>query len=299
MTDPDALPYQLDGLVSDVVRDGGFRQTGFSGSAMEGTLCFVVAEQYLKEANANRNVTAVITNGTMADRVRTDVGLAVVADPMRVFYELHNMLAREQGMAPEMTYGVAASAGIDPSAIVAERCFIGERVVIGPGAIIEAHSHLADDVVVGPGAIVGCVGHFFKKFGDGMFRVEHTGGVRLEQGVEVLAGAIVSRAVHPDFTVVGEKSVISVGAHVGHGCRIGKRTIVAGRAQISGYTIIGDDVWIGPSAVVGNLRRIGDGARVELGSAVVTDVPGGRHVSGNFAYDHVRRLRQNARDKQD
>lgn len=69
MTEQNPLPYRLGGPVGDIVRDGGLRQTDFSGSAMAGTLCFVAAERYLKEANANANVTAVIAGRALADRV--------------------------------------------------------------------------------------------------------------------------------------------------------------------------------------------------------------------------------------
>lgn len=293
MTESQAFCYRLSDLVGDVVRDGSFSQTNFSGSPIVGTLCFVATERYLKEANANPNVTAVITDSRFADKVREDTGLVVAKDPMRTFYELHNELARDHQMAPQMPFGIAASAVIHPTAVVDEKCLVGENVSIAAGAVIEAYSQLADDVVVGPGAVVGCAGHFFKKFDDGMFRVTHAGGVRLERKAEVLAGAVVSRAVHPDFTVVGEESVVSVRAHVGHGCRIGRRTIVAGSAQISGFTTIGENVWIGPSAVIGNLLTIGDGARIEIGSAVVRNVAPGQRVSGNFAYNHVRHLRDN------
>jgi UDP-3-O-[3-hydroxymyristoyl] glucosamine N-acyltransferase len=99
---------------------------------MSDVLCFVVEERYLREANDNPNVAAVITSSRFATKVRGDVGLGVAPDPQYTFYELHNRLVRERGMAPAMAFGVAASARIHESAIVAEQCFIGERVEIGP-----------------------------------------------------------------------------------------------------------------------------------------------------------------------
>ena len=38
--------------------------------------------------------------------------------------------------------------------------------------------------------------------------------------------------------------------------------------------------------------HIGDGARVSLGSVVVEDVKAGQTVSGHFAIDHLRMLRE-------
>ena len=52
--------------------------------------------------------------------------------------------------------------------------------------------------------------------------------------------------------------------------------------------MVGDDVWIGVNATVSNRIKIGKGARVSLGSVVTKDVPAGQTVTGNFAIDHAR-----------
>lgn len=54
---------------------------------------------------------------------------------------------------------------------------------------------------------------------------------------------------------------------------------------------MGSDVWIGVNATISNRIRIGDGARVSLGSVVTKDVPAGATVTGNFAIDHRQFLK--------
>jgi UDP-3-O-[3-hydroxymyristoyl] glucosamine N-acyltransferase len=286
---------ELARFLENLRRDGAFRQTQFASADVPESLCFIGRAKYLRQANDNAAISCVITSPEFAPAVAPEKGLAVAADPERVFYELHNKLFYSGLMHPDLETGVDASADIHSSAVVAEHCYIGKGVTIGPGAVVEAYSHLGDGVEVGPGAIVGASGHFFKRYGGKLFKVAHAGGVWLEEDAHILAGAIVSKAVHTDFTRVGRESVISVGTHVGHGCKVGERCTLAGGVQVSGYTAIGNDVWIGPSAVIGNLLHVGDGVRVETGSVVVKNVAAGEVVSGNFAYSHRRHLREHAR----
>jgi len=87
----------------------------------------------------------------------------------------------------------------------------------------------------------------------------------------------------------GVKSDVMV--YVGHNSQIGRKTFLAAGAKIPGNVWIGEDVWIGVNATISNRIRIGDGARVSLGSVVTKDVPAGATVSGNFAIDHQRFLK--------
>ena len=139
--------------------------------------------------------------------------------------------------------------------------------------------------------------NFYKKYNDGMFKVLHAGGVWLQESAQVLAGAVVSKSLHTDYTIIGAESVISIKSHVGHGCIVGKRSIVAGNAQISGYTKVGDDVWIGPSATVGNLLTIGNNVCIEIGSVVVANLADGERVSGNYALSHSKNMMNYVRMK--
>ncbi|MBV1931534.1 MAG: hypothetical protein KUG71_07440 [Porticoccaceae bacterium] len=284
--------YKLSSFFKDTERDGEFSQTQFSNTSMSKSLCFIGKEQYLHQANKNDNVSAVIVSNKLANKVEPEKGLVVTDDPELSFYKLHNELHNYHNMNPAMPFGRGDNIAAHPTAIISEKTYIGSNVKIGPGAIIEDYCFIEDNVAIESGAIVGSAGHYYKNFHGRHFRVEHAGGVKLSQGVQILAGAVVSRSLHTDYTTVGEDSIISVKAHVGHGCQIGKRCVLTGNVQVSGFTRLGDDVWVGPSATIGNLLSIGSGSRIETGSVVVKNLPKDSRVSGNFAWEHRANVRE-------
>jgi UDP-3-O-[3-hydroxymyristoyl] glucosamine N-acyltransferase len=76
--------------------------------------------------------------------------------------------------------------------------------------------------------------------------------------------------------------------HVAHNTVIGANCRVVAGAVICGSCQIGDEVWVGPNAVISHGLTVGDGAYVCLGSIVVSNVPAGQKVSGNFAVEHAK-----------
>ena len=89
-------------------------------------------------------------------------------------------------------------------------------------------------------------------------------------------------------SVIGEGSMIDMGAvlggraTVGKNCHIGAGTVLAGVVEPASATpvIIEDDVMIGANAVVLEGVRVGKGAVVAAGAVCVEDVPAGAVVAG-------------------
>ena len=277
---------------AQTVRDNVFLQTQFANTNANYSICYASSPKYLAQANQNPSITCVVTNSKYACTVVEQKGLVVVENPEQSFYELHNHLYDQGIMHPPMKFIIHDTARIHPTAVVSQHVYIGKNVIIGPGSIVEAYSHIEDDVQIGPRAIIGASGYFYKRYHGELFEVKHAGGVWIEAGSHILAGAVISKSLHTDFTYIGKQTVLSVNAHVGHGCKIGKRCSIAGNVQISGFSTIGNDVWLGPSVTVTNLIRIEDNARVEIGSVVVRDIPQNGNVSGNFAHEHKQHLRR-------
>ena len=93
-------------------------------------------------------------------------------------------------------------------------------------------------------------------------------GAALEEGVQVMAGAIIQPRVH-----IGIGTIINTGACVDHDCQIGNWVHVAPGATLCGGVEVGSGAHIGAGAVVIQSIRIGENAVVGAGAIVVRDVP--------------------------
>lgn len=185
-----------------------------------------------------------------------------------------------------MIHALGGGTFIDTQVVIGERVRIGRNCIILNGTIIE------DDVVIHDNVTLGSEGMqtYLSSF-KGLRNVPHAGGVLIRRGVNLLQGVNVSKALYKEFTEIGEESIISIGASIGHGCILGKRVQVSGGALIGGSTVIGDGTWIGPRALIADSLVIGAAAKIRLGSVVVQDIPDQGDVSGNFALPHSMRLK--------
>jgi UDP-3-O-[3-hydroxymyristoyl] glucosamine N-acyltransferase len=272
-------------------------------AATPGTLTFCTGAKYRKELAATRATAVVLPRELAAEcPVAALISARPYASYARIAAGLHPPAAVAAGRAPGAqvapTARVAASAWIGPNAVIGAGAVVGERCSIGPNCVIEAGVRLGDDcrlqpgvtlchdVVVGSrctfkaGAVVGGDGFGFAPDADGYVKVPHLGGARLGDDVEVGANTTIDRGTIED-TVIGDGVKLDNQVQVGHNCRIGAHTVIAGCVGISGSTIIGSRCMIGGGVgIVGHLE-IGDEVIVTGASMVTRSLPGpGIYSSG-------------------
>ncbi|KDB07638.1 UDP-3-O-(3-hydroxymyristoyl) glucosamine N-acyltransferase [Burkholderia sp. lig30] len=226
--------------------------------------------------------------------------------------------------APQRPAGVHPSATIDPAAQVAASAVIGPRVTIEAGAVIEdgvqldanvfighgtrigAGSHLYPNVTIyhgcriGPraivhaGAVIGSDGFGFAPdfVGDGDARtgswvkIPQVGGVSIGPDVEIGANTTIDRGAMAD-TVIDECVKIDNLVQIGHNCRIGAYTVIAGCAGIAGSTTIGRHCMIGGAVGIAGHVKLGDYVIVTAKSGVSKSLPkAGIYTSAFPAVDH-------------
>lgn len=272
----------------EVVRDGEFSSVGLLCHETPALLVCLYDDNARRRCDTSEAVSCVIAGRELAASVPERLGLALADAPREAFLDAH----RHLGSATDF-YGkgfpseVDAGAQVDPGAHVAPE---GVRLAAGcriePGASVLEGATLADGVVVRAGAVVGAEGFHPVPYAGGLVNMPHYGTVRLEQGVEVGANAVVCRSVFNGQTEIGESTILGPLVYVAHGVRIGRSCRLAASVRVAGSARLGADVFVGPGAIVSNTVVVGDGARVSLGSVVVRDVPPGTTVTGNFAFDH-------------
>lgn len=97
----------------------------------------------------------------------------------------------------------------------------------------------------------------------------------LEEGVQVMAGAIIQPDVH-----IGFNSIVNTRTVVDHDTRIGNHVHIASGAVLSGSVVVEDNAHIGTGAAVIQGISIGKNSIVGAGAVVVKDVLSKRKVAG-------------------
>ena len=280
-----------DGLT--LITNGEFSSVGFVGSMFPGTLTFVESRRFARDLHGLPHVTCVLTTPDLIPMIPDGVGIAVCDNPRRRFADIHNHLAENTNF-----YWKDFPTVLDPSARIHPTAQVPAfNVVVGAGTVIDANAVLGERVIIGEGcvvqsgAVIGAEGFQTDRSGEQFREMRHAGGVRLEPGTKVFAGAVIARGVFREFTQVGPQARIGNRAFVSHNVCVGARAFVGHGAVVNGNVKIGDGAWVGPGATVANSLSIGPDAHVGLGSTVVRDVKRGARVIGATAVRSDRMLR--------
>lgn len=276
------------------VSQGDFKYFGNPDSIEAGALAFATNLEWYKRALSNSNVTSIITTSELMKSVEgvADKGIGVSSSPRDAYWEAFSNMQAKGALTPGMDFDIGENSLIHPTASVSDKVKIGRNVRIGPYAVIGDYSQLGDDCEIHEGCVVGCEGmQLYRSAGGKAALVRHAGGVRLGNSVSMLARSMVSKAVHPVFTQIGDETCLSLMVSVGHQSVVGKNCSIAGNCLLGGSVRMGDNVIVGPSATIKDSVFIGDGARIRMGSVVISNVLANQDVSGNFALSHAKNLK--------
>ncbi|HKX59431.1 MAG TPA: UDP-3-O-(3-hydroxymyristoyl)glucosamine N-acyltransferase [Steroidobacteraceae bacterium] len=272
-------------------------------AAAPGTISFCTGGKYRRQLAQTRATAVVLTRELAAD---CPVAALVSARPYAAWARIANALhpaepvraGRAAGAHVDAGARVAASAWIGPNAVIGAGAVVGERCSVGPNCVIEAGASIGDDcrLLAGvtlchgisagsrctfkPGAVVGSDGFGHAQDVDGYVKVPQLGSVRLGNDVEVGANTTIDRGTIED-TVIGDGVKLDNQVQVGHNCRIGAHTVIAGCVGISGSSIIGSRCMIGGAVGIAGHLEIGDDVVVTGYSLVTHSLPGpGMYSSG-------------------
>lgn len=282
-------------LVSNTESLGNVRRTGFTWAKNSFTLCLAANKHYIDQAINNPSISGVITHSRFASKLTHSPDRLIICcdQPAELFYAIHNIgIHKTFPGSNDQKTSIATSAKIASSAIIHEGVVIGERVNIHDGVIILSGSVIGDDTDIHPGVTIGTVGFFSKTIFGKKTQVEHFGGVSIGANCIVHARCNISRSAnHAESTTIEDDVHIGIGANIAHDCTVGQWADVSARVVLAGRVCVGKRCWIGAGVLISNALTIGDDASVKIGSVVVTDVAEKMTVSGNFAINHKRQLK--------
>lgn len=265
---------------------------GLANTLIPNSISFIDDIAFLDELNDNQNINVVFSTKRIAEKVSKKTVL-ICQDPRFVFYSLYNKINDD--------YYQKSPNQIDKSAILHPNSFvedynvkIGKRSVIGPNVTILSDVEIGDECIVQAGSVLGTEGFEFKRTSQGVLSVKHFGKVIIGNRVEIGANSTIDKGFTFRNTILGNDTKLDNHVHVAHAAQIGRGCFLTASSVVAGSCRIDDNVWLGPNSTISNQIVINEKASVSIGSVVTKNIKANRKVTGNFAIDHFKFLKNQA-----
>jgi UDP-3-O-[3-hydroxymyristoyl] glucosamine N-acyltransferase len=288
--------------------------------ATAGQLAFLANPKY-EDFLYTTGASIVIVNDSLQLKQAINTSLVRVPDAYTAFAAL---LAKYQELQTQQLSGRQEPVYIDASASIGENVFLGAFTYVGKNARIGNNVKLFPQVFIGnnvtiadntvlhagvkvyhdcklgknitihAGSVIGADGFGFAPQADGSFKkVPQIGNVVIEDNVEIGANTTIDRGTIGS-TLIRAGAKIDNLVQVAHNVELGRNTVIAAQAGISGSTKLGMNVMVGGQAgIVGHIN-IGDGAKINAQSGVSKSIEAGKAVTGSPAHDYTSTLRSQA-----
>ncbi|ERN41165.1 UDP-3-O-[3-hydroxymyristoyl] glucosamine N-acyltransferase [Rubidibacter lacunae KORDI 51-2] len=178
---------------------------------------------------------------------------------------------------------------VHPNVTIYPDVTIGDRVTLHANCTINERTWIGDDCIIHSGAAIGGEGFGFVPSAKGWIKMEQSGRVVLETGVEVGSNSAIDRPAVGE-TRIGQNTKIDNLVQIGHGCHIGANCAIAGQTGLAGGVRVGNGVLLAGQVGISNQIEVGDGAIVTAKSGVQKSVVAGATVSGYPAISHQLHL---------
>jgi UDP-3-O-[3-hydroxymyristoyl] glucosamine N-acyltransferase len=197
------------------------------------------------------------------------------------------------GIHPAAT--VHESAQVDPTAHIGPHVTVEARAVIKAGAVIDAGCYIGREAVVGEGthffanvtfharciigargiihsgAVIGGDGFGFAVDAGAYIKIPQTGRVVMGADVDIGANTTIDRGALDD-TVIEDGVKLDNLIQIGHNCRIGAHTAMAGCVGVAGSTRIGKHCTFGGAAMINGHIEIADNVHITAATMVPNSI---------------------------
>ena len=287
-------------------------------------LAFLANPKYLSQVETTR-AGAVLINADDLAKLASRENRNFIVTPNPYAYFARVAQAFIDMAAPKPVPGVHPSATVDPSAQIAASAVIGPNVTVEAGAVIGDHVRLDANVFIGRGTQIGAGAHLYPnvavyygcKLGERVIvhagavigsdgfgfapdfvgeggartgswvKIPQVGGVSIAADVEIGANTTIDRGAMAD-TIIEECVKIDNLVQIGHNCKVGAYTVIAGCAGIAGSTTIGRHCMIGGAVGIAGHVTLADYVIVTAKSGVSKSLPKpGIYTSAFPAVNHA------------
>ncbi len=205
---------------------------------------------------------------------------------------------------------VHESAWVGPQAVVEAGAVVAAGVYVGPGCAVGSDVSVGEDcslvanvtlchgvrlgrrVIVHPGAVIGADGFGLAEEQGRWVKIPQLGAVEIGDDVEIGANTTVDRGALED-TVIERGVKIDNLVQVGHNCRIGEHTAVAGATGIAGSVSIGKRCRIGGGVGINGHIELADDVHITGRSVVAQSIAEPGVYSSGVPLQETRAWRRN------
>jgi UDP-3-O-[3-hydroxymyristoyl] glucosamine N-acyltransferase len=268
-------------------------------------------ENYIYSTQAS----AVIVSKTFVPRKDLATTLIVVEDPYSSFTvlleEYHKLVSFQKSGIEEPSYiGNQTTVGSDiyrgafsyignqvtignnvkihPHVFIGDNVKIGNNCIFHSGAKFYADTIIGDNCVIHSGTVIGSDGFGFAPQPDGSYKtIPQLGNVIIENNVTIGANTVIDCA-----TLFGDSTFIRQGVkldnliQIAHNVEVGKNTVIAAQAGISGSNKIGENCIIGGQVGIAGHLVIANNTSIGAQSGISKSIKKqGERIFGTPAYD--------------
>ncbi|TAK43127.1 MAG: UDP-3-O-(3-hydroxymyristoyl)glucosamine N-acyltransferase [Betaproteobacteria bacterium] len=291
------------------------RQVGTLERAGDGQIAFLANPRYRARLAATRAAAVIV--GSDAEAL-TALPRIVCDNPYAYFARVSQLLNPPEAVVPGVQSGarVAAGARIDASARIdagasveadaavgpgcwiGTGCFVGQGTELGegcrlyPSVVIYAGCRLGARVVLHSGVVIGADGFGIAREDGRWIKIPQIGRVVIGDDVEIGANTTIDRGAIED-TVIEEGVKLDNQIQIGHNCRVGAHTAMAGCVAVAGSADIGRRCTIGAGAIILGHLSICDDTEVSADTVISRSIRQPGTYTGMFPFDDNRSWARN------
>lgn len=274
------------------------------------TLSYISSEKLAPQLATTAASALVLPANEALQQLASDQGLAWVASPQprllfaQAIAQFYQPFRPQPGIHPTAVIDPSVRLGRDvaigayaviqsgvtlgdgvclhPQVVLYPDVVVGDRTVLHAQCVIHERTQIGADCVIHSGAAIGAEGFGFVPTADGFYKMQQSGYVILEDGVEVGCNSAIDRPAL-GVTRIQRHTKIDNLVQIGHGCAVGEGCAIAAQAGLAGAVTVGRRVVIGGQVGIADHLSIGDGVQAGAQSGITADLEPGAVVFGTPA----------------
>ncbi len=181
---------------------------------------------------------------------------------------------------------------IYPGTYVGDGVAIGNNTILYAGVRIYARTKIGRHCVIHSGAVIGSDGFGFAPKEDGSYKtIPQLGNVVIEDHVDIGANTTIDCATF-NSTIIREGVKLDNLIQVGHNAEIGKHTVIAAQAGVSGSSKVGEYSMIGGQVGIAGHIKLGPKTKIAAQSGISKSVEEeGKILFGSPAFEHLQYIK--------